>query len=222
MTKEQYHPTKLRPLVGIVAKLARENPELIDDADAFMEELSRRIPTIRDKTKCPNCGASMAQYVFNFDILDALLLLAMAQKVRANMGLGMMFTEANKVKVQQLAGVTYAAKSRTTQCAKLGLIAKLKGKDGKQVPGTWVITKRGYTALSGQRVPKSVMVFRGQILERAEDQTTMPEVLQLYSHKIRGIISKGKSPKVDLRRDFEGYNHNEWVHIAGMNQGELF
>ena len=71
-------------------------------------------------------------------------------------------------------------------------------------------------------MPKSVVVFRGQILERPEELTTLPEVLQLYSYKIKGIISKGKSPKVDLRRSFEGYSHNDWVHIAGMNQGELF
>lgn len=219
---DTYHPTKIKPLVGIIAKLVKEDPELVNDADAFMAELGRRIPKLHDKTKCVNCGASMAQYIFNFDILDALLLLAMARKLRMNMGLGMTFTESNKMRVQQLEGITYATKSRTTQCSKLGLIAKLQGKDGKQVPGTWVITKRGFAALGGHPVPKAVQVFRGNIIERPDDLTTIGEVFKLYSWKIKSMINKGKTPKVDLRPDFASYDQNEWVHIAGMHQGELF
>ena len=155
------------------------------------------IGTNFDEEECPNCGASMAEYTVNLDRFDALLLIAIGKAVRRSIKKGVPFKEANKVHVQTLGDADYTTKSKTTQCSKLGLIAKVKGEGGKQVPGMWLITSRGFSALRGDPVPKKVVVFRGKIQERTEETTTIAEVV-------------------------ENYKPGEWVEIAGYAEGKIF
>lgn len=223
---EAYHPTKIKPLIQIIARIVKENPEYADDPEQIVIELNRRIPGFSKKERCINCGASMAEYIFEFDVLDALLLLAMGSSVKyrtedCEPEDRLPFTEANKLRIQALPYISYAVKSRTTQCSKLGLIAKYRGKNGRQIPGTWVITKRGFQALRGERVPKAVRVFRGQILEREEEFTTIAEIFRTYGAKTREKISRGKKIKNDHREETDRYNHEDWYHIAGYHEAEL-
>jgi len=143
-----------------------------------------------DPKKCVNCGASLAEYAFTFDYFDAQLLMAMGREVLGTLRKGRPFAEANKVHVQTLPDLDYTSKSRTTQCAKLGLIAKYKDENSRQVGGTWLITKRGFAALRGEEVPGRVIVYRGAIQERPEATTT-------------------------LKKATKEYRPNEWVEIAG-------
>ena len=209
MAKTHYHPTKLKPLIQIVARLVQKNPALADNPDYLMATLKNSIPTLEDHTTCPNCGASMAEYIFSFLMLDALLLYGMAKIVRAKIRVGIPFTEANKVHIPSARELTYTLKSRTSIASKLGVIAKLNNADGKQVLGTWVITKRGWQALAGEPIPKFVRVFRGQILERTQETITIGEALSL-SHK-----------NPEHAEQAAGYSSSEWVTIGGMHQGVL-
>ena len=205
---------------------------MLDNPDYLMANLSVNIPGFDDKSTCLNCGASMAEYIFELDVLDSLLLIAMAKEVREKMLKPQntqfkddhsvtTFTEANQVKVQSLGGISYAMKSRTTRCSKLGLIAKYRDKTGRQVPGTWVVTARGWSALRGESVPQAVKVFRGKILERTDDLTTIGALFATYRGTVNERIKKNKLPKADHREETLGYNATEWVQVAGMHEGDI-
>lgn len=229
MKKEnQYHPSKLKPFVQIVATAIKRNPHLMEDHDMLWATIVANVPALGKKDTCPNCGGSMQEYIFEFDLLDALLLFAMAQDVSRRMevlgrrGEHPTFTEANAVHVQALTGATYATRSRTTQmCSKLGLIAKLRGNNGKQVPGTWVITRRGWAALAGKPVQKSVRVWHGEILDRDEETITITQALKSHVDKIADLEKRRKAVKVDYRDAFEGYDPEEWYHFGELHEGEL-
>lgn len=130
----------------------------------------------KEKHLCPTCGSVTSAYVFRFDILDLRLLKAMGAEVnRRKWAENMPFTEANKVHVPSMADLSLAIRCRTTQCSKLGLVAKAK-KGEKHIPGTWIVTARGWKALRGEDVPATVEVFRKQITERPDDLTNATKI----------------------------------------------
>lgn len=223
MKNDQYHATKIKPLINIVASIVASNPGIIDEPDFLLAQVAAKIPDFHDRSKCINCGASMAEYIFEFDVLDALLLYEMGKLVRERvqeMG-PTHFTDANKIRTPDMMATSLAVKCRTTQCSKLGLIAKYRTSTGRHVPGTWVITKRGFEALRGLPVPRQVRVFRGEILERTADTVTIDQAFQLHHHKVMAKIKNGKKVKTDYRDDIKDYQPNEWIHIAGMHQGDI-
>lgn len=215
-----YHETKLKPLVKIIAGIVQRNPSIADDPDYLMATISSNIPNFLDKTKCINCGASMAEYLYPVTIFEALLLYSMAQKVREKVDKGVAFTEANVTHVPSLDNASYTVKSRTGFASKLGIIAKHK-KDGKHVSGQWAITTRGWQALRGMPIPKEVKVFRAQILERTEETITLAEVFRKHTDRVIGLLARKKVVKKDWRSEYEQYEPNEWVHIAGMHEGDI-
>lgn len=220
MSKQQYQPTKLRPIIQTIARIVQKNPSIADNPDYLMATIGENIPGFHDKTKCVNCGAGMAEYLYVLGVFDAMLLYAMAKTVRRSLDEGKPFTEANVVHLPTMLDAGYTVKSRCTYGSKLGLIAKHK-KDNKHVRGEWVITTRGWQALRGEPVPKAVRIFRGLILDRPEEHITLGETFRGHTTKIETSIKKGKKPRTDYRNQIEGYHPNEWVNIAGMHQGEL-
>ena len=221
MSKKNYNPGKLWPIIKITVGLIKDNPALLDNLEYLKSTLKANIEELNHPETCGNCGASMLEYIFEFDCLDALMLLLMGKTVRKRMTDGMEFTEANQIRVQQLEGATYAMKSRTTQMSKLGLVAKFNGKNGRHVPGTWVVTKRGFDALKGRKVPKSVRVWRGKIEERHEEMTTLGEAFAYHREKVEEIIKKKKSPKNDYREAFADYRQEEWYTFGPTHEGTL-
>lgn len=226
MSTTHYHEGKLKTFAQIVAVALRGDPTLVDDADRLWSTILVNVPALGKRETCPNCEASMQEYIFEFDLMDALLLFSMAREVahrleqRSPQGAHYTFTEANQIKTTQL-DTTYAARSRTTQCSKLGLVAKYRGENGRQIPGTWVITARGWAALRGEEVPKSVRVWRGKILERPEETITIGEALRSNQAKNDSARARGKEPRNDYGEHFRMYDPQEWVHFAGVHQGEL-
>lgn len=221
-----YHVGKLKPFAQIIAVTIKNNPHLAEDPDTLWNTIIANVPALAKKDTCPNCQASMQEYVFEFDLMDALLLFSMGQQVRHQAdklnarGVANTFTEANQVKTTQLS-CSYAARSRTTQCSKLGLIAKMRSENGKQKPGTWVITARGWKALGGLPVPKSVRVWRGEIMERTEEMTTLYDAFQSHEVKVRDLQQRGKKVRSDYTPQFSAYDPQEWIHYAGLHQGTL-
>lgn len=132
--------------------------------------------------RCPTCGSIISPYIFRFDIADAQLLLAMARSIRTRFDPQKRnFTEANHVHVPTL-DASDAVRHRTTQASKLGLVAKAL-KNGKHVPGTWVITARGWAALRGEPVPEMVEVFRKNITERTDKTITIGQIARTAQRK---------------------------------------
>lgn len=222
MGKKSFNPGKIWPIVQIAARLVQRRPELADDREYLKANMVREVEELKDNEKCPNCGASMVEYIFEFDCLDAVMLLHMGRAVKERLRLGMDFTVANQVRVQELEGPTYAMKSRTTQMSKLGLVSQLTMTGGKRVPGVWVITKRGFDALRGRRVPKRVKVWRNRIEARTDETTTLSEAFGLYRDRVEELLKKNKTPKTDYREQFEGYRQEEWYHVGGVHEGSLF
>jgi len=174
------------------------------------------VPTGADG-HCPNCQASMWEYLYKLDVLHVLLLTAMAKNIKERMVQGMDFTLANQVHVPSLP-VSHGTKCRTTQAAKFGLVVKLKGKGSR---GVWAITRRGFDGLSGRPVPSLVKVFRNKIEERYSDRTTFPEAKLVHCEQVEAAIMRKKDPKRDHRKDLEDYQPEDWYAIAGVHEGAM-
>lgn len=181
-----YHPTRVKSLVKLVARVVSEDPSLVEDFDRLMILMAQKIPNFHDGEKCLCCGAGMEEYNYKLEALDAILLIQMGKRIKDQMGCGKTFTEANKVRIRDLESIS-SIKNRTTHASKLGLIAKLESKNGTHVAGTWVITRRGFEALRGETVPYTVTVFRGEILERESRTVSIRQVFNHYKKHRRKI-----------------------------------
>ncbi len=218
--KVDYHQGKIGSFVKVIVGLIKKNPQMIDDIDYLKAHLVQVFPELKDKAKCPNCEASMKEYIYVLDCWDALLLLEMAKQVREKTRKDISFTIANQVRVPELP-TSHSVKCRTTQSAKLGLITQLKNKEGKRVSGVWVITKRGFEALKGEPVPKMVKVWRKRIEERFEETVTLDEALKSHTKYVQQIIKKGRNPVEDHRQTVEEYDSSEWFDFD-VHAGSLF
>lgn len=217
--KIDYHVGKLGAFVRLIQSLIKNNPELTDDFELLRAHIYQAMPELKDKSKCANCEASMKEYIYTFDAWDALLILKMAEVIRHNINKGQGFTEANKVRVPDLP-TSHAVKCRTTQSAKLGLIAAYR-KDKKRVQGTWVITDRGWEALRGKPVPKMVRVWRKKIEERYTETITLGEALKSHVDFVNAKYRKGKSVKEDHREYIKEYKATDWFQF-GIHEGKIF
>lgn len=209
----EYQPSRIAPIIRIAARMIKEDPSILDDIDDKTYSLQKlktalkiALPELGDKSKCPCCGESMAQYADTLDINDALLLINVAEIVKTRMTRhGLVFTDANKVRISS-ADIPHTQKCRTTKCSKLGLIAKAGNAE-------WSITRRGFDALAGKPVPKVRVTFRGKIIERPEVMTTFAQIFDEHRKK--------KTKKTDYTERFRSYNMLEWVTFAGYNKGNL-
>lgn len=209
-------------LPAIMAKIfsANKMPQMTEDYCRAI--LSREISGLTNREVCPNCGASMAEYVFPFDTLDALLLLSMAKKIRDKRSAGISFNQANQVHVQSLQ-TSLAIKCRTTMCSKLGLVAKVKNDNGSHARGVWLITERGWKALRGEPVPAFVKVFRGHIEERFDHTTTMQDIFIGSKDHLSKVLRDKRNidDHYDYRSEIDNYSASDWVYITGPHQGAL-
>lgn len=174
--KTTYNAGKIGAIIRLTASLVRKDPSLADDFDRLRANLVHNAPELGATKTCVNCGSLMKESILHFDWLDAILLIRMGEQVRKNLAFKP-FTEANKIRVSALQA-SVAVRNRATRSSKLGLIAQLKNKKGLRVPGYWVITRRGWEALSGEGVPDRVKVWRGSIVEYYEDKVTIADVLR--------------------------------------------
>lgn len=209
----------------LMVKLHRESPQAFENAELLKEYASQHWTSLKDKTRCPNCRASMLAYMFEFDMPNASMLIQMAEVVRHNLTKTESFNQANRVHVQSMPNATYAMKSRTTQMSKLGLIAKVLTDDKKHVSGTWLITTRGWNALAGYAVPKWVESFRAKGNRDGDDPrlsetTTIGDVMTNWKKTSRDKMLRGKKTSNDYTPIITTYdNHSDWVHFADVSNG---
>lgn len=215
----EYHAGKTGSLVKMIVEAIKRDPRLLDDYDRLRATLKANIPGLNNKEECWNCDASMKEYIYQFDVFKAILLIRMAAAVRERMHKGMEFTVANQVRVPEL-DVSLAVKCQTTQASKLGLITQLRSKDNNRVPGVWVVTKRGWQALAGKPVPKRVKVWRKKIEEHYDELATIDEALKSHVATLAAMEKKGRNPRLDYRDDAQSYNASEWYDWT-VHQGAI-
>lgn len=215
---KSYHVGETKGIIDFIATViaAAKTPidvEKISDPAYLRAIVANRFPALRDKTRCPNCTASMEEYMFTFDAFCAGLLISMAQCVRDRQRKSMLFTDANKVRVPDL-DTSHTVKCRTTQASKLGLVAQARNREGRRIAGTWLITSRGWSALAGAPVPKHVIVWRDQIQDRLEQTTTIKDALRNFG---RGR-SKNKDTFLETERE---YDPSQWIEYVGVHEATL-
>lgn len=207
MNKQLYKKGQIGKFVGAVCTQYKLNP------DEVTEFLLFTFPELQNKEKCVNCKASMAIYEHRIDTLDALLLVGMGKIVDNRLKAHIPFTEANKVHVQSELNKYYSVPSRTSWCAKLGLVSKVLKKDGTQdQKAGWLITKRGFAFLAGKKVPAKVQTFRNQITERFEDMIT------IWDLKIDPHTGEGRELLSNKGYDFKSL---EYFSTIGFQQPAL-
>lgn len=171
-----------------------------------------------DRKHCANCGANMMEEVYALDCLDAAFIFEMGKAVRERVRKGLAFTEANQVRVPTLA-TTDAIRHRTTKCAKLGLVAKVKGANGRQVQGYWLITSRGFVFLRGEPVPRKVAVWRGKIQERFNETTTIDQALMARVESVKR--SRNLDRNADIRNMAVDYRREDWYELGRVHAGAI-
>ena len=208
---DEYQATKLRPIIQLVARLVQNHPDMADNTDYLWANLITSIPDLKDKSKCGACGRSMKVTIYEADLLDALLILAMAKEVRQNLKEdGISFTEANKVHIPTL-GVSNATLKRQTKCDYLGLI---KQPDNWRGSGYWLLTTWAWKALRGEEIPKAVKYWEGNLLGRSEATTTLTKMFKNHRDIVERAVAKKKAVKADYRVKFEDYDPSEWTENA--------
>lgn len=214
----KYHPGKIRPIIKVVARIVQENPKIADDVDYLMAVLRSSFPEITDRTQCPNCGTSMKIVVYTADLHDALLILAMARKVRQNRNAGMNFTDANKIHMPTLQ-VSNTTIKRQTKCDYLGL---MKQPDTLRNTGYWVLTHWAWKALKGHSIPKSAYYWQGQKQGRSEETTTLSHMFKTHVDLVQKAIAHSRKVRSDYRDEISNYDPAEWSDYFGVKEGVLF
>lgn len=175
---------------AIVEHICNTNNLSFEDV---VKDLQKAYPELWVKERCANCDASMAMYEYKLDVVSLLLLQSMGRVLREKMLKGVEFTEANKIHIATEI-TNYTVASHQTITSKLGLIAKVRNKDGSHnTKAGWCITRRGFDCLQDKPVPKTVVTFRNKIVERGLETTTMTQVYNEYIRKKQGIYTKRQS-----------------------------
>lgn len=212
----EYFGGRVKLLVEEAADILRSDPDV--DNERLHAILSVRFNGYGRKDACFNCGRSMKITEYEADLLDALLIISMAKKVRVNVQRGMNFTEANKVHLPTLE-VTQGITKRNTKCDYLGLV---KQPDNWRGTGYWLLTSWAWKALRGGEIPRSVKYWEGRLIERSEDTTTLTEMFKRHSDLVEAAIAKRNTVRRDHRAIFEGYDPAQWAEFGGyVQQQEL-
>lgn len=193
------------------------------DENYVRAQLVVNFPELKDKKHCPNCGAGMVIQKYTANLTNAILLLKCAEVVRDELRKGIKnFTESNLVHVPSLVhtkGATEAVTKSATQCSYLNFIKQPKDKKGS---GFYVVTNWGWKILRGEEVPDWVKVFRGEIIERSEQTTTLAKMFRTHVDKVNKQIELRKKIQADYRTDVRNYDPIEWADFGGIGEGKLF
>lgn len=203
---------KVWPMIKIACRIVQNEPGILDDEKRFKAVLALSLPQLKDRSKCPGCDRSMKITVYEADLHDALLILAMGREVKKQMKAGLSFTEANKVHIPTLAA-TQATLKRQTKCDYLGLVKQNENWKGT---GYWCLTRWAWKALRGDPIPRSAKYWEGNMIGRSELTTTLPQMFENHKHAVEMAILKKKAVRADYRAKFEGYDRTEWTDFTDV------
>ena len=104
----------------------------------------------------------------------------------------------NRIDLSKLP-ITYVQRSTVTILRFHGLVTKYK-ENGKHVPSTWLITRRGAQFMRNEiTIPKFVMVYRNKVVGHDENRVSIIDVLK-YDPKLPVVapFSVEQSSKTDI------------------------
>lgn len=208
----EYHPGRIKALVEMTAKMVVQNPSLANDLPLLHATLSANMEGYGKRDKCFNCKRSMKITLYEADLHDALLILAMARDVKHNITKGIPFTDANKVHLPTL-DASHATIKRNTKCDYLGLV---KQPDHWRGTGYWLLTNWAWKALRGEPIPAKVKYWEGNLIGRSEDTTTLSGMFKKHRNLVEAAIAKRKAVKADHRARFQDYDPSEWSGFGGI------
>ena len=88
--------------------------------------------------------------------------------------------------------------------------------------GYWLVTRWGWKALRGDPVPRQAKYFRGELIERSAETTTLQEMFKTHQEEVDRAFARGRAVKSDYRADVAGYDPAEWAEFDGHGEGKLF
>lgn len=212
----EYYGGRIKGLVEKVAMMVHADPTLCDELDRLHALLGHQLEGYGKRDNCFNCKRSMKITVYEADLHDALLILAMARQVRHEMTKGVPFTEANKVHLPTL-NASHATIKRNTKCDYLGFV---KQPDHWRGTGYWLLTGWAWKALRGDAVPAEARYWEGHMIGRSERTTTLGEMFRRHRELVEAAIAKRKAVKADHRARFEDYDPSDWSSFGGFIQQE--
>lgn len=218
-SKKEYRAGKIKALVETVALYAAGNPDLIldckmkNDWSLLHATLSSSLEGYGKRDICFNCGYHMKIAVYTAGIMQGLLLMRMAEAVAKAKAGGKTFTEANCIHIPSLI-TTDGIRHSITQASYLNLVAQPKKSSQS---GHWAITSRGWAALTGKPIPKYAKYWRGELIERSEEMTTLSEMFRTHTAKVIAAIARRKAVKEDYRADISQYDATKWIEYVELD-----
>lgn len=211
---EEYYGGRTRSLVELVARMVADDPSLgrEENAGLLHAKLTATIPAYSVKESCVGCRRSMRITLYEADLHDALLLLAMAKAVRENVRKGLPFTEANKVHLPTLSA-SHATIKRSTKCDYLGFVKQPNNWRGT---GFWLLTAWGWKALRGEPVPRGAKYWEGKMIGRTTETTTLGTMFKTHRDLVEMAIAKQKAVRADHRALFSDYEPSAWYEYGGL------
>lgn len=204
MAVNEYYPTKIRPLVQMVARMVQKDPTLADRQDYLMACIQASAEEFKDCSKCEGCGRSMKITLYELTITDMLLVLKMAEAVREKIKQHKPFTEANSTAMSEIQAPSTILK-RQTKCDYLGLIKKNPKK-----PRRWVLTTWAWKALRDERINKAVKYWEGNIIARSKDSVTFGELIHKHRVQVDQATLKKKVARADYTNLLQSYDPEHW------------
>ncbi len=219
----EYYGGRIKALVELVGTLATSDPAIRSDiADGDFTGLHRRLAATivgyGKQESCFNCRRSMRVSVYSADVLDGLLVLAMAQEVRRMMADdGLSFTAANQVYLPDLP-VSQGILKRQTKCDYLGLVKQPEGLRGT---GRWVLTTWAWQLLRGEAIPASVKYWEGHMIGRSDETVTLSDIFRKHTDLVAAAIERRRTPRTDYRSAVSAYHASDWCDYSGSVSGQL-
>lgn len=216
-----YFPGKLPKLWEHLVMLHSKNPAAFADPEMLRSTVAQSWHALKDKEHCPNCAAGMIQNVYTADLHTGLLLYKAAQEVQLAVKKGKPFTEANLVHVPTLVHSQGATEATTKNVAISQYLNFMHQPDSKKRTGFYVITTWGWKALAGEPVPKWVKVWRGEIVERSTETTTLKQMFQTHRDRVQKSVAMRRRIEADYTEDVRDYDPIEWRDFGGYQEGLL-
>lgn len=172
---------------------------------------------------CSNCQQTIKIYRYKINKTHATFLKAMANAVRD--------TNVNDVDISTI-DIAYSTRSQVSKIRQHGLIARIKDKNGAQIPRRWLITHKGWEFLNGKPIPERVVVYNNQVLGHDGDSVGIVDVLgerfdpgePIYaetpvSEPEARVLDDVRQPQkhVELYAEYRGFNFN-----ANCKRGEAY
>lgn len=118
--------------------------------------------------RCTNCQQTIKVYRYKLNKAHSQFIKAMANEVRAS--------GVNDVDISTI-GLAYSIRSQVTKLRQHGLIARIKNAEGAQIPRRWLVTKKGWAFVNGDKVPSKVVIYANQVLGHEGDMVNIYDVL---------------------------------------------